>query len=73
MCVTTGQRIGGDADVEMVFVVPTLSKFLATLRVSMVAKDLETWQKLLELHLPVQEDTGRHDDQVRSPDTTITG
>lgn len=73
MCITARQRIGSDADVEMVLVVPTLPKFLATFRVSVVAKDLKTWQELLELHLPVQEDTGGHDDQVRPPNTTITG
>ena len=54
MCITARQRIGSDADVEMVLVVPTLPKFLATFRVSVVAKDLKTWQELLELHFPIQ-------------------
>jgi len=42
MGISTGQRIGSDTDIEMVFIVPALSKFFASFRTTMITENLET-------------------------------
>lgn len=59
--IAAGKRIRGDADVEVVLVVPALTKLLPTLRAAVIAHDFETWQELLELHDPVEKDACRDD------------
>ena len=73
MRVAAGQCIRSHTDIEGILIIPPLPELFATFRIAVVAKDLEARQKLLELHLPVQQDASRHDDEMRTPDTTITG
>ena len=40
---------------------------LSLLERAEVGENLDGWTPLLELHLPVQHDAGRYDDQVRPP------
>ena len=61
-----------NTNVEVMFVVPSLTEFLSPLDVSMISENLESGKKFFELHFPVQQDTCRNDDQMRSPDATIT-
>ena len=53
MSVATGKSIRGDANVEMVLVIPPLSQFLAAFSVAVVAQHLEARKEFLELHLPI--------------------
>lgn len=71
MGIATSQSIRRDADVEMVFVIPSLAELLPALRVSMIAQYFEAGKKLLELHLPVEQDAGRYDNEVRPPYATV--
>lgn len=71
--ITAGEGIRGDADVEVGLIVPALSEFLPTLGGTVIGEDLEARKKLLELHFPVQENAGGHDNEVRSPYTAVAG
>jgi hypothetical protein len=51
--VPTGKCVRRYAHIEVMFVIPSLPKFLAPLGSSMVAQDLEPWKKLFELHFPI--------------------
>lgn len=53
MCISTGQCIRGDTHIELIFVVPPLAQLLPTFRIPVVTQNLETGEKLLELHFPV--------------------
>ena len=61
MSVSAGQSVGRDARIERERVIPALSQFSATFRTSVITKDAETWQKFLELHLPVEKNARRND------------
>lgn len=54
MRIPTGESIGGDADIEVVLVVPPLPKLLPPLGRTMIAQSLKTRQEFLEFHLPIQ-------------------
>ena len=69
--VAAGERVGRDAYVEMILVVPPLAQLFPLLRVPVVAEHLEAGKELLELHLPVQQYARRYDDEMRTPDSTI--
>lgn len=71
VCITAGESIRGDADVEVRLVVPALSKLLPTLGGTVVSEDVEAGEKLLELHFPVEQDAGGYDDKVRAPDAAV--
>ncbi|SRR5216684_3729107 len=71
MRIAAGKRVRRNADVEMVLVVPTMTQLFSSFGRAVVSKDLESWQKLLEFHFPVHENAGRHNNQVRAPDTPI--
>ena len=58
MGIPASQRVRRDAHIEVMLIIPPLSKLLAPLRGPMVAKRDETWQELLEFHLPIQKHTG---------------
>lgn len=62
--IPTCKRVGGDADVEMVFIVPTLTQLFSTFRIAMVTQSPKTRQEFLEFHLPVQQHTGRDDLEI---------
>ena len=57
----------------MILVVPPSSKFLSAFWVAVVAEDSESWEELLELHFPIQDDARRNDDQMWSPYPSIRG
>ncbi len=61
MSVSTGQGVGGDANIEMIFVIPSLTKLLATFGRPVIAEDPETGEEFLELHLPVEKNACRND------------
>ena len=71
MRIAASKRIRRDADIEVVLVVPALTQLFPSFRRAIVSKDLESWEKLLELHFPVHENTSRHNNQVRTPDAPI--
>lgn len=73
VCITASERIRRHADVEVILVIPPLSKLLPTFGIPVIAEHLETRKKLLELHLPVQQNARWNDDQMRAPDTAIAG
>ena len=50
---------------------PAVALGLALLGRAVVGQQLEGGRPLLKLHLPVQHDRCRHDNQVRPPDTTV--
>lgn len=56
--IPTGKRIGSDANVKMVLLVPSLTKFLSTFRAPVVAEDLESREELFELHFPIKKNAG---------------
>jgi hypothetical protein len=60
-----------DADLPRVLGEPADALLLPLLLVAVIRKDLEAWEKLLEFHLPIQDDGGRDDDEVLAPDATI--
>jgi len=60
MGISAGQCVRRDANIEMMFVVPAMSKFFPPFRGSVVAERPETWQKLLKLHFPIQKYAGRN-------------
>jgi len=72
-CILEGEGIRSDADVKVILVVPPSPKLLSTFGVAIVAKDLETWEELLEFHFPIQDDARRDDDQVWTPYPPIRG
>lgn len=55
VCVPTRKCVRGDANVEVVLIVPSLSQFFPTLGAAVITQGLEAGEKLLELHLPVQQ------------------
>ena len=65
------QLVGRDAHMEGVVLTPALPLEFALLLSAEVRKNLETRAPSLELHLPVDHDRRRHDDQVRSPDASV--
>ena len=69
--VSTGQGVRGYTDVERILVVPTSPKLLSPLRSSMVAEKLEARKELLELHLPIEQNTCRDNDEMRSPNAAV--
>lgn len=73
MCVSTRQRIRRHADVEVVFIVPSLAQLLAAFGVPVIAEYFEAREELFELHLPIEEHTRRHNDEVWAPYTPVTG
>lgn len=60
MGISTRQSVRGDADVEVVLIVPSLAKFLATFCTAMVAQNPKARQELFEFHLPIQENACWH-------------
>lgn len=50
-----------------------MSLDLSLLLGAKISEDLETWTPLFELHFPVHDDCCWHYDQVRAPDTFVTG
>ena len=65
--------VRSDADVEGVFLRPALSLHLSLFLRPEVGQDLQGRAPTLELHLPVDNDGGGHNDEVRTPDTSVTG
>lgn len=63
--------IAGNAHLPMVFCVPAHALLLTLLLVAVVGQNLHAGQKLFELHLPVQNDRGGDDDEVRTPNTFV--
>ena len=61
-----------NAHMEGIGLGPALSLELPLLLRAIVGEDLECGTPLLELHLPVEHDTGGHHNEVRSPDATLT-
>lgn len=60
-----------DADLPGVLGVPPNTLIFPFLLVAIVCQDLHAWKELLELHLPVQDDRRRDDNQVLSPDAFV--
>lgn len=60
--------VRSDANLEVIHLAPSCSLLLSLFRWSVVRHDLKCWAPLLEFDLPVDQDTRRHDDQVRTPD-----
>ena len=73
LCVPTCKTVRRDTDVELVPIIPTLSELLTTFRGPVVTQNLEAREELLELHFPVEKDTGRHNDEMRTPDASVAG
>ena len=71
MLIATCQSIRGDADIKGVFVVPASSQFFPPLRSTVVGKQLEPREEFLEFHLPIEQDAGWDDNEVRTPYTPI--
>ena len=71
MRIAASKCVRRDADIEMEFIVPALAQLLPSLGSTVISKDLESREKLLKFHLPVHENTGRHDNQMRTPDALI--
>jgi hypothetical protein len=67
------QLVGGDANVEGILLAPTMSLNFPLFLGAKVSKDLESWTPLLELHFPVHDDGGWDDNEMRSPDSFVTG
>ena len=65
--------VRSNADVKRVLFAPTMSLDLSLLLGTEVGENLETWAPLFEFHFPVHDDGCRHHDQVRAPDTLVTG
>ena len=61
MRVSAGEGVRRNANIEVVLIVPTLSQLFPSFCTAVVAKNLESWEKLLEFHLPIQQDTGGYD------------
>jgi hypothetical protein len=70
--ISTGECVRRDADIKSVFVIPSHPKLLSTFGATMVWKNLETREKLLEFHLPIKQHAGRDYDEMRTPNSTIT-
>ena len=66
------QLVRRDANVERVVLAPAVSLYLTLLLRAEVREDLETRAPAFDLHLPVHDDSGRHDDQVRTPNAIVT-
>jgi hypothetical protein len=66
------ELVRSDADVEGVLGVPSLSLLLSLLLSSVVHHELEPRQELAELHLPIEHNTRRNDDEVRTPLSFVT-
>lgn len=71
--IAASEGVRSDTDVEVRLVGPPLTKFLSTFSGTVICEDFEARKKLLELHFPVQENTGRHDDEMRAPDAPVAG
>ena len=61
-----------DAHMPVVSAEPTLALLGTLLSAAVVREDFEARRPFLELHLPVEHDTGGHDDEMRSPDSLLT-
>ena len=68
LLVLQDQLIRGDEYVPTRVVHPAFSFLSPFLLVPVVGHDLETRTPLFKLHLPVEDDTCRDDDQMRAPD-----
>ena len=68
LLVLQDQLIRGDEYVPTRVVHPTFPFLSPFLLVSVVSHDLKTRTPLFELHLPIQDNTRRDDDQMRAPD-----
>ncbi len=71
MGITTCKGVRGDTDVECMAIVPAHSKLLASFRVPVVAENPKARQELLELHLPVENDASRNNNQMRPPNSPV--
>lgn len=60
-----------DAHLEMVLSLPADTFLFPFLLVAVIGENLDTWEKLLELHLPVEDDRGGDDDEVLAPDALV--
>jgi len=56
-----------------ILLIPSFPLLLALLRVAVIREDLKPWSPFLEFHFPIQNDAGRHDDEMRSPDMLFGG
>lgn len=61
-----------DTNVPQVIVEPTFPFLGALFPAPVVGENFETWCPFLELHLPVEHDTGRDNNEMRSPDALFT-
>jgi hypothetical protein len=61
VCVPARERVRGDAHVEVVLVVPSLSQLFPTLGAAVITQNLEAGEKLFGLHLPIQQHARRND------------
>ena len=65
--------IGSDADVERIILAPAMTFDLSLLLRAEIGENLEGWAPLFEFHLPINDDSGRHYNQMRAPYSLITG
>lgn len=66
------ELVGGDADVPQVGVIPAFPLFRSLFSAAVVGEDLETRRPLLELHLPIEHNTGRDDNEMGAPYALLT-
>lgn len=59
--------VGGDADVPEVIVEPAFALLLTFFARTIVGENLEARRPFFELHLPVEDDGCRDDDEMRTP------
>ena len=71
MRIAASKCVRRDTDIKMELVIPALTQLLPSLGRAVVSEDFEPWEKLLEFHLPVHEDTSWHNNQVWTPDAPI--
>lgn len=62
------QLVACYAHVERVLLHPAFPFLLSFILIAVVGQNFEAWTELLEFHLPIENDTCRHNDQVRTPD-----
>lgn len=67
-----GKVVRGDADMERVLFAPSKTLLFPLLLTTIVAEDLEGRSPALELALPVEDDTGGHNNEMRTPDLVLT-
>ena len=73
ICILQHKLVRCDDHIKTVVSHPATSLCFSLLDVTIVGQDLEARQELLELHLPVEHDRSRNDNQMRTPDFVCCG